>query len=127
MSWPKRVLLWVMGMFYAGAGVMHFANPDFYRPMMPPYLPAHDFLIYLSGAAELALGILVVDPKVRPWAAWAIIALLIAIFPANLHIALHDIPIGGAVEGAGALNWVRLPFQGVFILWAWWYTGPAEE
>src|SRR5512140_3206478 len=95
--------------------------------MMPPYLPAHDFLIWLSGVAELVLGVLVVDVKVRRWAAWGLIALLVAIFPANLHIAMHNVPVFGAAEGAGLFNWIRLPFQLVLIAWAWWYTLPEAE
>ena len=127
MSWPKRVLLWVMGLFYVFGGVLHLVRPEYYRPMMPPYLPAHDFLIWLSGVGELVLGLLVIDPVVRPWAAWGIIALLIAVFPANVHIAMHNVPVFGAAEGAGIFNWIRLPFQAVFIAWAWWYTRPDAE
>jgi uncharacterized membrane protein len=119
----RSVLLWLMAAFYAVAGVMHFLSPGFYRPMMPPYLPAHETLIALSGAAELLLGLALLAPGLRPWAAWGIILLLLAVFPANMHIALHDIPIGGAAHGLGALNWIRMPIQGLLILWAWWYTG----
>jgi len=118
----KTILLWLMGVFYVFAGAMHFVSTDFYTPMMPPYLPAHLQLIYLSGIAEIALGIGVLIPAYRKVAAWGIIALLIAVFPANLHIALNNIPIGGASEGLGAANYIRLPFQGLLILWAWWYT-----
>lgn len=124
MSWPKRILLWLMGGLYVFGGVLHLVRPDYYRPMMPPYLPAHGFLIWLSGVGELVLGLLVIDPVVRAYAAWGLIALLIAVFPANIHIALHNVPVFGASEGAGAFNWVRLPFQAVFIAWAWWYTLP---
>lgn len=123
MSRVKRALLWLMGIAYVGAGVMHFVNPDFYLPMMPPYLPWHLELIYLSGVAEIALGVAVLVPALRVWAAWGIIALLIAVFPANIHIALYNVPLGGAAEGAGILNWVRLPIQALLIAWAWWYTG----
>jgi uncharacterized membrane protein len=126
MSIVKRILLGLMGVFYIGAGVNHFRAPEFYLPMMPPYLPWHPELVALSGVAEIALGLAVLVPRLRRLAAWGIIALLIAVFPANLHIALHNVPIGGATEGAGALNWVRLPFQALLIAWAWWYTGPAE-
>ena len=111
-----------MGVFYMVAGLVHFARPDHYLPMMPPYLPAHAELIFLSGAAEVILGVAVLVPRLRRIAAWGIIALLIAIFPANLHIALHDIPLFGATHGAGIWNWVRLPFQAVLIAWAWSYT-----
>ena len=118
----KRVLLWIMAAFYILAGIMHFLRPDYYLPMMPTYLPWHLALVLLSGAAELGLGVAVLVPGLRPWAAWGIILLLIAVFPANLHIALHDVPVFGAAQGAGVWNWVRLPLQGVLILWAWWYT-----
>jgi uncharacterized membrane protein len=122
MSRGKTVMLWLMGVFYIVAGVNHFVNPDAYLPMMPPYLPSHGLLIWLSGLAEVVLGIGVLVPTTRSISAWGIIALLIAIFPANLHIALYNVPVFGAKEGAGIFNWIRLPFQGLLILWAWWYT-----
>ena len=122
MSGTKRALLGVMGAFYIVAGLMHFVAPAAYLPLMPPWLPAHRALILLSGVAEVVLGALVLVPATRRLAAWGLILLLIAIFPANLHVALHDVPLFGATEGLGVWNWVRLPFQLVLILWAWWYT-----
>ena len=122
MSRLRRALLWVMGVFYIVAGANHFLNPGFYMPMMPPYLPLHRELVLLSGVAELVLGIAVLVPATRRAAAWGIILLLVAVFPANIHIALNDVPLGGAAHGAGALNWVRLPLQAVLIAWAWQYT-----
>ena len=118
----RRIGLWAMGIFYVVAGLMHFLRTDVYMPMMPPYLPWHRELVLLSGAAELALGILVLLPATRAIAAWGIIALLIAVFPANIHIALNNVPLFGATEGAGALNYVRLPLQLVLAWWAWLYT-----
>jgi uncharacterized membrane protein len=118
----RRILLFVMAAFYVLAGINHFVNPDVYMPMMPPYLPWHRGLILLSGAAEVGLGLAVLVPALRHASAWGIILLLIAIFPANLHIALHNVPLFGNAEGFGAWNWVRLPFQAVLIGWAWWYT-----
>lgn len=126
MGTTKRILLWLMGAFYIFAGVNHFVNPAFYGPMMPPYLPWHSQLIFLSGIAEVVLGVAVLVPASRSIAAWGIIALLIAVFPANLHIALNNIPIGGASEGLGAWNWVRPPFQAVLMAWAYWYTEPSR-
>jgi uncharacterized membrane protein len=111
-----------MGAFYIVAGIMHFVRPDVYLPMMPPYLPWHLALIYLSGLAELALGVGVLVPALRVISAWGLIALLIAVFPANLHIAMNNVPLFRAAEGAGAMNWVRLPMQAGLIVWAWWYT-----
>lgn len=122
MSTPKKILLYVMAAFYVFAGVMHFIRPDVYLPMMPPYLPWHKALILISGAAEVALGLAILNARLRPYAAWGIILLLIAVFPANVHIALNNVPLFGNPEGAGILNWVRLPLQGVLALWAWWYA-----
>jgi uncharacterized membrane protein len=124
MNTTKRTLLWLMAAFYIAAGTAHFIWPQSYMPMMPLYLPWHVELIYLSGAAEFVLGALVLLPQTRYHAAWGIIVLLIAIFPANIHIAVNDVPLFGATEGAGIWNWLRLPFQAVLIAWAWWYTQP---
>ena len=122
MSRTKQTLLWVMAAFYVFAGVMHFVRPDVYLPMMPPYLPWPGPLVFLSGVAEIALGLAILVPRLRPVAAWGIILLLIAVFPANIHIALNNVPLFGNPEGAGIWNWVRLPMQGVLALWAWWYA-----
>ena len=128
MSLPKRIGWWLMGAFYLFAGLNHFLSPDFYIQIMPPYLPAHRELVELSGVAEFALGLVALVlalhvPRIRRWTAWGVIALLIAVFPANVHVALHDLPIGGAGEGLGIWNWVRLPIQALLIGWAWIYTG----
>ena len=126
MNTVKRVLLVLMGVFYVLAGINHFRDLGFYLPMMPGYLPFHVGLIYLSGVAEIVLGAAVLVPSIRPLAAWGIILLLIAVFPANIHIAWHNVPLAGAKEGAGIWNWVRLPVQALLIAWAWWYTQPQE-
>jgi uncharacterized membrane protein len=97
----KRVVLWLMAIFYVVGGINHFANTAFYMPMMPPYLPWHLALVYLSGVAEIVLGVAVLVPSLRRLVAWGIILLLIAVFPANLHIALHNVPLGGRAEGLG--------------------------
>jgi uncharacterized membrane protein len=121
----KRIALWLMAAFYVVAGVMHFVRPDVYMPMMPPYLPWHGELVFLSGVAEVVLGVLVLVPATRRLAAWGIILLLAAVFPANVHIAVNDVPLFGASEGAGAMSWVRLPLQLVLAWWAWLYTREA--
>jgi len=126
MSLVKRILLYVMAAFYIAAGVNHFLSPDFYVAIMPPYLPRHLELVYLSGVAEIVCGVGLLIPRTRVLAAWATIALLVAIYPANIHVALNDIPLGGRSEGLGIWNWLRLPFQFVLIAWAWWYTREPE-
>lgn len=117
----KTVLVWLMGPLYVLAGLNHFRDPAFYLAIMPPYLPWHAALVWLSGVAEIVLGVAVLVPRVRSLAGWGLVALLIAVFPANLHMALHpelypDVPTIGL--------YVRLPIQALLILWAWWCTRP---
>jgi uncharacterized membrane protein len=120
-SWGKLVSLVLMALFYVAAGSNHFRSPDFYLKMMPPYLSWHAQLVWLSGVAEVGLGAALLIPPLRAYAAWGIIALLIAVFPANLHVALYNVPISGEV-GLGWVNWARLPIQIPLIFWAWWHT-----
>jgi len=119
MATVKTVLKYVQGLFYFAAGMNHFINPAFYLRIMPDYLPWHDFLVFISGIAEVFLGILLVIPRTTRWAAWGLIALLIAVFPANLY--MYQNPASFPDVPASLAFW-RLPFQVVFILWAWWYT-----
>jgi uncharacterized membrane protein len=124
MKTVKVILKYLMAIFYVGAGVNHFINPDFYMKIMPPYLPWHSELVFLSGVIEVALGILVLIPKYTRLAAWGIILLLIAVFPANIHLALNP-QIFPDVNPV--VHLIRLPFQGLFLLWAWWYTRPDSR
>jgi uncharacterized membrane protein len=122
----KRPLLYVMGPLYVVAGVLHFVVPDLYAQIIPPFLPAPLALVYLSGVAEIAVGIGVLIPRTRRYAAWATIALLIAIFPANVYMATSMVAVDGISGGdpSPLIRWARLPLQGVLILWAYWYTDP---
>lgn len=121
----RLVLLVLLSLFFLFAGVSHFTNPDFFVSIMPPYLPAHLELVYLSGILEILGGLGVLHPATRRWAGWGLIALLVAVFPANLHMALYPEPF---VAGGTALwtLYLRLPFQLVFIAWAWWATKPES-
>ncbi len=117
----KQVLKYLFGLMFILAGINHFLKPEFYLPMMPPYIPAHELMVILSGIAEIVLGLLLFIPRFSRLAAWGMIALLVAVFPANLHMALNpelfpDVPQIGL--------WIRLPLQGVMIWWAWLYTKP---
>lgn len=122
MSRLKVGLLWLMAAFYLGAGHMHFFSPDFYLRIMPPWIPWHLELVYLSGLAEIVVGVGLLIPQTRVAAAWATIALLIAVYPANLYAAAENVPMGDAAEGPGAIGLLRLPLQFLLIAWAWWYT-----
>ncbi len=120
MSRTKRFLLWVMAVCYILAGFNHLMNPEFYVAIIPPELPNPEWLNLLSGLAEIVLGVFILEPRVRVFAAWGLIALLIAVFPANVHVALESEPgTGGAM-----VTWIRLPFQLLFVAWAYWYTRP---
>jgi uncharacterized membrane protein len=127
MSGTKRSLMWVMALAYAAAGFNHLLNPQFYVAIMPPGLPDPKWLNVLSGLAEILLAVFLLEPRTRVLAAWGIIALLIAVFPANVYVAMNNVGIDGPGTGAGGLNWVRLPFQALFLVWAWWYTQPDVE
>jgi uncharacterized membrane protein len=104
------------GPFFVFAGIMHFVIPKTYRRIMPPYVPAHTTMVYASGAAEIAGGAGLMLPRLRRPAGWWLIATLVAVFPANLHMALHPDEYPEVPGGAFSL-WARLPFQGVFAAW----------
>lgn len=112
---------WLMGSLFIAAGVNHFVRPRIYLAIMPPYLPRHDLLVALSGYAEIALGAIAFVPRLRRAARWGLIALLIAVFPANLHMALNS---GTFPRIPAALLWLRLPLQAVLIAWVAWCTRP---
>lgn len=124
MASVRAVMRWLLAGLFVAAGVMHFVRPHVYVSIMPPYLPWHAPLVYVSGVCEVVLGALLLVPRVRRLAAWGLIALLVAVFPANVHMAMTpdlfpNIP-----------PWVlyaRLPLQGVFIAWAWWFTRRSER
>jgi uncharacterized membrane protein len=100
-------------------GVLHFVTPDAFARMVPDWLPAPFALVYISGVAEIAGGAGLFIPRLRRAASWGLIALYIAVFPANLNMALHHLPLGDAPVSPIAL-WARLPLQLVFIAWAFW-------
>jgi uncharacterized membrane protein len=111
----------LLAAFFTFAGTMHFVRPRAYEAIMPPYVPAHREAVAVSGVAELAGGLAVVPAPTRRLAGWWLIALLIAVFPANVHMALH--PEEVARRGVPAdriprwLLWARLPLQPLMILW----------
>ncbi len=113
----RTISLWVLAVFFIVAGVNHFLDPGPYLTMMPGYLPWPRELIVVSGVAEVLGGLGLLIPRLRVAAGWGLIALLVAVFPANVHVALHG------WEGVAISSWVlwaRLPFQIVFIAWVYW-------
>jgi uncharacterized membrane protein len=112
----------LMGTLYLFTGALHFVATRRYIAIMPPYLPAHRELVLLTGALEIAggLGILTPDPTIQRTAAWGLIALLIAVMPANIHMATNHESFPSMPQWA---LWARLPLQLPLIYWAWLYTG----
>ncbi|MGI8670802.1 MAG: DoxX family protein [Aridibacter sp.] len=124
MSIIKIVLKWIFGLAFIFAGANHFINPKFYLKIMPPYLPWHLFLIYLSGIFEIILGIMLLIPKTQKLAAWGLILLLIAVFPANIYMAMNP---NKFPELNPLLIYLRLLIQFVLIAWAYWFTKNNSE
>jgi uncharacterized membrane protein len=109
---PRRLF----GPFFIFAGIMHFVIPRAYAAIVPPQLPARRAIVYASGVAEIAGGAGVLHPRTRrAGSAWSI-ATLLAVFPANVHMALH--PERYRVPGGRVALWLRLPVQALFIAWA---------
>jgi uncharacterized membrane protein len=106
----------LLGLTFIATGILHFAKPRMYQAIMPRYLPAHRELVYASGVAEIAGGVGVLHRRTSRAAGWWLIATLIAIFPANVEMAVHAERFRHFPR---ALLWLRLPVQGVLIAWAW--------
>ena len=122
MSRTKTASKYLLTIFMAGAGTLHFVKPQFYMQIMPPYLPLHLELVYLSGFFEVAGGVLLLVPRFSRLAAWGIFALLIAVFPANIYLYQHQ----ELLPASPMVHFLRLPLQAVFLLWAYWHTRPSD-
>ena len=105
---------WPVALLFIAAGTMHFVVPTLYARVVPPYLPWPGALVAVSGLAEIAGGLGVLFPLTRSWATWGLIALLIAVFPANVYMAQEGI------MGPPWALWARLPLQALLIWWVWW-------
>ena len=112
-----------MSFFYVYVGIKHFTDPAWFMRIMPPYLPFHKEFVYISGAFEIILGLMLLVDKTRFIAGWGLILLLIAVFPANIYLAQTN---GTAMNTTPLIAWGRLPFQAVFILIAYWHTRPKS-
>ena len=110
-----------MSFFYVYVGIKHFTDPAWFMRIMPPYLPFHKELVYISGVFEIILGLMLLVDKTRYIAGWGLILLLIAVFPANIYLAQTN---GNAMDTTPLIAWSRLPFQAIFILIAYWHTRP---
>jgi uncharacterized membrane protein len=120
-----------MAIVYVVAGALHFVAPSTYERVVPPQLPRPRTLVYLSGIAEVLLGIGMVFERTRNRSAWGLVALLVAVFPANVYMAtgddfaFADLP-SQLRDPRDAALWARLPLQAVLVAWAWWYTDQSS-
>ena len=115
----KRIALFALSAFFLFAGSQHFTNPGFFTAIVPPALPDPLLIVYVSGLFEIAGGVGVLIPRVRSLAGLGLIALLIAVFPANLYMAMNPELFP---DFSRTQLYIRLPFQFLFIAWAWWST-----
>ncbi|MBT4164042.1 MAG: DoxX family protein [Porticoccaceae bacterium] len=122
-SWVKTLFLILLSAFFVNVGVDHFVNPEFYLAIMPGYLPLHSEAVYISGFFEILGGISVLIPRLRAAAGWGLVALLIAVFPANIHMAINTDLFP---DISPTLLYVRLVFQFIFIYWAYAVTRPSR-
>ena len=121
MSRIKNISIWFMAIAYVYIGIQHFLDSDLFVAIVPDYLPYTLELVYISGFFEVLFGLLLLFPKYRSYAAWGLILLLIAVFPANVYM----VQSAEAQEVLGVskeLAIARLPFQLVFIALAYWHT-----
>ena len=110
----------LLAVFFLVAGANHFRAPEIYLGMMPPWLSWHSALVQVSGVAEILGGLGVLWPMSRRCAGWGLCLLLLAVFPANLHVALQGKMPG--FDFSPVTLWLRLPFQAVLVAWVWWST-----
>lgn len=111
MTWSQRLL----SVFFMTAGLLHFLRPAMYEEIVPDYLPAHRELVLVSGGAEIGGALALIPARTRRAAGFWLTGLLVGVFPANLHMALHADRYPGL---APALLWARLPLQPLAIWWA---------
>lgn len=118
----------VLGVAMIAIGVLHFVDPAPFVSIMPPWIPWHLAMVLISGAIEIALGVGVLVPRTRALSGWGLVALYVAVFPANVHMAVAGItPAGMEAPVPPWAAWGRLPLQAVLIAWAWWATRPEPR
>jgi uncharacterized membrane protein len=119
MRWSQRLL----AVFFTTTGTLHFLRPATYEQIVPDYLPAHHAIVLVSGAAEIAGALAIIPQRTRRFAGLWLTATLVAVFPANVHMALHPDRYPGL---SPALLWARLPLQPLAIWWALRATRPHK-
>lgn len=117
-----EVLKYVLGVFMMGVGVLHFVSPRGFEKIVPKWLPAPKALVYISGVFEILGGLGLMIPFSQRFSAWGLVALYLAVFPANVNMAVNEIQLSKQQPLPVWTLWARLPLQFVLIAWAWQYT-----
>lgn len=117
-----KILLWIYALLYILAGSNHFISTKGYYAIIPEWLPAHTMLIYASGFFEVAFGIMLLFKQTKKPAAWLIILMLLAFMPAHIYMIQKAPFMLKSIEITPLIAWIRIPFQALFIWWAWIYT-----
>ncbi|MDH3624647.1 MAG: DoxX family protein [Myxococcales bacterium] len=122
MTGLKLVALWALALGMIAIGVLHFVQPKPFVRIVPKYLPSPLALVYISGFFEIAGGVGLLVPATRVAAAWGLIALYVAVFPANIYMLTHNISLNPRKPIPRWALWARLPLQFVLMAWAYWFT-----
>lgn len=122
----RKLALVTAALLFISAGVLHFRIPGPYAKIVPPFLPWPLAIVYISGCAEIAGGIGLLIPKLRQFAAWGLVVLLVAVFPANIYMAMGQIQVTADPLPSWVL-WARLPLQFLLIWWVLWSARPAYD
>lgn len=125
----KDILRGILAVCMIVAGVLHFAATEPFVKIVPGFLPFPAMLVYVSGVIEIILGVMLLIRPLQAIAGWGLVALFIAVYPANLNMAINGIELEG-VPNTWWFQAIRLPFQFVLIAWAYWYAqsdSPAAE
>lgn len=122
----RKVSLGAAAVLFVGAGVLHFRYPESYVKIVPPFLPWPLAMVYISGVAEIAGGIGLLARQLRRYAGWGLAVLLIAVFPANVYMAMDHVPVT-ANPLPDWILWARLPLQFLLIWWILWCSKPAPR
>ena len=121
MKYFKLFTIYFMSIGYTYVGIRHFIDPDFFLAIMPNYLSFHLEFVYITGIAEIIFGILLFFKKTRTFASYGLIVLSISVFPANIHLVESELS-QSILNATKNQTIIRLPFQGLFILLAYWHS-----
>ncbi|CAN5802863.1 membrane protein [soil metagenome] len=127
MSRLRRLLLAGLVLLMTGSGIVHLRKPDLYTPIVPRVLGHAEFFVFWSGILEIVAGALLLIPRTRRWGAALTMAILVAVYPANIQMALDGPRSGGGwFLGSELMLWLRLPIQPLLVWWAWTFLRNEE-